>query len=395
MQRLRLILPALAFCLVGCPRAVPLSDIELASLTLVADTGTRHCLSRPVALTVYATTTSGERYRTPRIGEGQGNRLKLDDFQFESSHGTITADGRVLITDPIPLLYEELVVRVRPAGATGPGTKTPEWVKDELRLTPRFDCTHRLGFDGADGSPGSSGAWGEHGLDGADGGDEQQCTAAENGRSGQSGGAGANGGDGRDGMDLRIDVAVAHSPWRHRLLVVRATSADLSRPYYAFVDPNLVDSLAISTQGGDGGPGGDGGRGGNGGKGGDSHCNQAAPGNGGDGGDGGNGGHGGQAGHGGRIDLFAPVKHTEVVEWLTLQNRGGIAGVAGRGGSAGNGGREGTSPTSSTGFPGKDGRYGQDGQPGTDGAAGPAVNITFSPASQLFAPEVQQGLQLR
>ena len=380
--------------LAGCPKAVPISELELESLTVTAASGSRYCLSSPPQLLIQVTSTDGKSYRTPRRGEGHGNRLRFQDFHIETSHGSLTEDGVLLIDDPIPLLHEELVVRVRPAGATGPGTATPDWVKDELRLYPRFDCRTELNFDGSGGAPGNGGSWGEHGLEGKDGGDEEKCTAAQNGRSGQNGGDGQNGADGRDGADVRVDIAVAHSSWRHRVLVLRATGPDLPTPRYVFLDPNLIAQVVVSAQGGPGGPGGDGGRGGNGGNGGDSHCNNAAAGNGGDGGDGGDGGNGGNGGDGGRIDLFAPVDHTEVVEWFALRNGAGYGGTAGGSGSSGDGGRAGTGPMGSA-FPGKDGRYGSDATAGRDGNVGPAVNISFADTRELFAKEILQGLQLR
>lgn len=373
---------------------MPLGELELESLSVTALSGTRYCLSAPPQLVINVTSVDGKNFRTPKRGEGHGNRLQFKDFVVEASHGTVTPDGVLVIPDPIPLLYEELVVRVRPAGPTGPGTKTPLWVKGELRLTPRFDCRSALDFDGQPGAPGVGGAWGQHGTDGEDGGDEKNCSAAQNGRGGSNGGDGQTGGDARDGADIRIDVAVAHSTWRHRVLVLRASGPDLAAPRYVFLDPNLVEKVTVSAQGGNGGPGGDGGRGGNGGNGGDSKCNSAAAGNGGDGADGGDGGSGGDGGNGGRIDLHAPLGHTEVVEWFTLRNAAGYGGHPGRAGSGGNGGKAGSGPLGSA-FPGKDGRYGSDASTGNDGQDGPAVNISFSDARALFAEEVGRGLQLR
>jgi hypothetical protein len=388
-----LLCAASALFLMGCPRPVPIGDLELRSLELSVPDGRHYCLERPPQVTVRVNTLDGKAFRTPRAGEGGGNRLRYEDFVIETSHGRVDESGLIVIDDPIPLLTEELVIRARPAGPVGPGTRTPEWVRDELRLSPRFDCAGSISFDGAPGGEGLGGEGGANGADGTDGGDVKNCTAGQHGGRGQNGGFGANGGNGHDGLDARVDLVVATSTWRHRVLVLRSRVAGEASFRYWFVDPYAEGQVVISSRGGMGGAAGHGGRGGNGGDGGDARCPTATPGNGGDGGDGGDGGNGGDGGDGGRLELRVAEGHGDLVERFLLRNGGGHGGPAGQGGGGGNGGRPGTG--GSTGFPGKDGQYGRDGHGGRDGNAGPSVTISFEPAADLFANEVERGLQLR
>lgn len=378
----------------GCPKPIDIKELQIEKLELSSPSGTRYCVERPPQLVVTITDNEQKTYRTWKPGEGTGGKLLFEDFQFETNMGRIDEKGYIVIDNPLETLKQELVIKVRPNAPTGQGTKIGDWIKDELRLTPAYDCSTSLVADGMGGRGGTQGAGGRDGDDGADGSGDPNCASGQNGTNGQDGSNGGNGESGGHAPDLRIHLAMAASAWCDKVAVARVEIAG-EGTWYRIIDPVILDKFVVAAIGGNAGNGGSGGRGGRGGDGGDARCKSAVPGNGGNGGRGGGGGSGGDGGNGGRIEVFAADNHPELATSIVYRNEGGQAGAAGYAGSGGNGGRAGSTSGSTSGFPGKDGVGGGNGSNGRNGAPGPAVMVHTGNAAEYFATEIQAGLELQ
>ena len=388
------LLAATALLLAGCPKPIDIKELQIEKLELSSPSGGRYCVEQPPQLVVTITDSEQKTYRTWKPGESRGGKLRFEDFTFETNLGRIDENGHIVIDNPLETLKEELVIKVKPNAPTGQGTSIGDWVKGELRLTPAYDCSTVFIADGFGGQGGTHGNSGYDGEDGADGSPEPSCASGQNGTNGQDGSSGTAGGAGGHAPSLRVNLAMAVSTWRHKVVVMRVEIAG-EGTWYRIIDPAILDKFVVAAVGGPGGTGGSGGRGGRGGDGGDAKCKSAVPGNGANGGRGGSGANGGDGGNGGRIEVFAAENHPLLKTAITYRNQGGPGGPPGSGGSGGNGGRAGGSLGSASGFPGKDGTSGSGGPSGRDGASGPAVLIQTAPAAELFAAEVKAGLELK
>jgi hypothetical protein len=207
-----------------------------------------------------------------------------------------------------------------------------------------------------------------------------------------SGSAGGPMQGGANGPDVSVHLAMGHSPFYEKLLVV-GIEVGTKAPFYVLYDAHAIppaDWLTIESRGGAGGPGSSGPRGRDG-RAGASGCPAQA---GGPGGDGGDGGPGAPGGRGGRISIVAPTEQPFLAGLVIAHGVGGPGGPGGAAGPGGDGGKGGQGAMGSDNkrcadaADGTAGRRGAPGPVGRDGPRGPRHGIYTVAAAEVFGPEL-------
>lgn len=197
---------------------------------------------------------------------------------------------------------------------------------------------------------------------------------------------------GANGPDITVRLAMGHSPFYAKLLVVAIAVGDAA-PFYTLYDARAIpaaDWLTIESRGG-GGSIGVGGIQGREGRAGADGCPPEA---GGPGGDGEDGGPGGDGGRGGRISIVVPNEQPFLARLVIARGVGGPGGPGGYGGTGGRGGKGGRGETGRDNKPcadaadGPAGRDGAQGISGGNGRRGPRPVIHAVPAAEVFAPDL-------
>jgi hypothetical protein len=197
---------------------------------------------------------------------------------------------------------------------------------------------------------------------------------------------------GANGPDVTVRLAMGHSPFYEKLLVVAIAVGDAA-PFYTLYDARAIppaDWLTIESRGG-GGSTGLAGIQGRDGRAGADGCPPEA---GGPGGDGGDGGPGGDGGRGGRTSIVVPNEQPFLAGLVIARGVGGPGGPGGDGGPGGSGGKGGRGETGSDNkqcadaADGVAGRGGVSGPIGQDGRRGPRPIIHTVPAAEVFGPDV-------
>jgi hypothetical protein len=201
---------------------------------------------------------------------------------------------------------------------------------------------------------------------------------------------------GGNGPDVTVRLAMGHSPFYEKLLVV-AVEVGATAPLYTLYDARAIppaDWLTIESRGGRGGAGAPGLRGRDG-RAGAAGCPAQA---GGPGGDGADGGPGAPGGRGGRVSIVVPNEQPFLAGLVIARGVGGPGGPGGLAGSGGNGGKGGQGATGSDNkrcadaADGVAGRGGAPGPIGRDGPRGPRHVIHTVPAAEVFAPDLPREL---
>ena len=230
-----------------------------------------------------------------------------------------------------------------------------------ITLLPTYACEQVADFRGQGGEGGYGGDSGSYGQPQRNGGP---------GRDGRLGGPGGR------GPDVVVDLTVAGTKKRGKLVFARVGRS-------AFVFSEKGGSLVVAATGGEGGRGGRGGHGGSGGDGTTRDNTCLRPG---DGGVGGRGGDGGDGGDGGSVLVRVDRAYPHLGDLVRVNVDGGRGGDPGEAGEGGRGGtangsiqeQKGSDSSTSTtycsssigngqaGPPGEPGmRPGRDGRPGT------------------------------
>ena len=231
-------------------------------------------------------------------------------------------------------------------------------VTASITLLPTYVCQQVADFRGGSGEAGYSGDSGNPGAPQRNGG---------GGRDGRIGGTGG------PGPNVVVDLTIAGTKKRGKLVFARVGNA-------AFVFAEKGGSLLVSAAGGQGGRGGRGGAGGHGGGGGTRDNTCLTPG---DGGPGGRGGDGGDGGDGGAVLVRVDRAYPHLADLVRVSVEGGRGGEPGEAGPGGRGGmaegsveeQDGSNKTTRSCAQkisnGQDGQYGQQGmRPGRDGRTG-------------------------
>jgi hypothetical protein len=204
-----------------------------------------------------------------------------------------------------------------------------------------------------------------------------------------SGHGGARGRDGGDGPDVTVRLALGHSAFYDRLLIV-AIEVGQAPPFYLLADPDALpprDWLIVQSRGGSGGDGEPGTAGKAGAAGADGQCPAADGGRGQDGQDGARGGDGGR---GGRITIIAPAENPFLAGLVDARTPGGRRGDGGKGGAGGAGGVGGAGGITADrrncakGQTGPAGRAGDVGHDGRDGRDGPNPTVITVPSREVL-----------
>jgi len=266
-------------------------------------------------------------------------------FLDRTSDAATPLEGGGWVADHDPLLSAQTGFRLRAALLVKPT------IVASVTVAPNYDCMgHALSFIGSSGSGGR---------------------------------------DGGDGPDVTVRLALGHSAFYERLLVI-GVEVGVAPPFFLLADPDAVpprDWLVVESRGGRGGRGVAGNAGGTGAAGSAGTCPGA---DGEPGSDGGNGGRGGDGGRGGRITIIAPTENPFLAGLVDARTPGGDPGPGGAGGKGGAGGAGGKGGTARDGNACLNGRRGVDGRTGTtglDGRAGidgPRPTVLTVPSRDVF-----------
>ncbi|HUQ04541.1 MAG TPA: hypothetical protein VM261_18700 [Kofleriaceae bacterium] len=314
----------------------------------------RFCAYAPVALRALVTYRDGKQVQSMTPGDNQRDRLRVSEFQWASTHGTVDDIAVLrLTTDVFAWLGKPIHVSARVAAR-------PE-VVGEIDLAPRFDCGGTLSIRGAEGA---------------------------------RGGELEDGGPGAPGPVAEVALAYVDTGGGERLVLVRVTRGEDAPEHFVIDARQARKPFVIDARGGRGGRGGQGEAGAYGTPGipgmpglpgpegppgpDGPACDLATPGTdgtgGGPGGAGGMGRNGGAGGPGGRVTLRYDARFPELATLVQILVEGGPAGeggYAGPGGSGGLGGKGGQGGKLSIGCPGSYAAAGKDGVAGPNGADGP------------------------
>jgi len=349
---------------------------KVTALRLAAADGSAEvCAGAPIQLQVTADIEGQEQPMTTwAYGPGgkteKKGHLAFEGFQFSSNFGSIKAEDGTLVVPNTGLELLGQTADVQVASEHAPG------VTGQCSLAIHFGCGVVLNYGGTPGQPGAVGNPGQSGADGrSESSSGSYARPGGHGQSGTDGGHGGRGGPGGNGPSLIVDVAKIQAGDTQLVLVQVTNQSAGNQTRTALVDPARGGKVTVLADGGAGGSGGSGGIGGRGGHGGTG----APAGDSGDGGNGGNGGGGGDGGNGGTVTLRYDQNHTDLVEFIEIQNRGGAAGHAGSAGPGGNG-----PPAFSGARQGRSGQMGQQGHPGRPGNGGPPVTPQPAPRDQMF-----------
>ena len=204
-----------------------------------------------------------------------------------------------------------------------------------------------------------------------------------------SGASGSGGRDGGDGPDVTVRLALGHSAFYERLLVI-GVEVGVAPPFFLLADPDAVpprDWLVVESRGGSGGRGQAGGAGPSGTAGAAGSCPGA---DGESGADGQGGGRGGDGGRGGRVTILAPSENPFLSGLVDARTPGGDPGPGGNGGKGGAGGAGGAGGTDRDGKSclggrrGVAGRTGNTGIGGRAGIDGPRPTVITVPSRDVF-----------
>jgi hypothetical protein len=207
---------------------------------------------------------------------------------------------------------------------------------------------------------------------------------------GYSGGGGGAMQAGANGPDIAVHLAMGHSPYYEKLLVVGVDVGE-APPTYLLYDARAIppaDWLTIESRGGRGGAGSAGTRGRDG-RAGSAGCPAQV---GGPGGDGGDGGPGAPGGRGGRVTIVVSADQPFLAGLVNVRSMGGPggpggpAGLGGDGGKGGQGVSGGDNSRCSDAADGPAGRKGAPGPVGRDGPRGPRHEIYTVPSNEVFGP---------
>ena len=361
-----------------------LENIQTISITTRDGSGSFCAYSR-AALRAVVTYKDGKQAQTRLPSERQRGRLRVAEFEWSVSHGTINDEAVLRLPDK-PLDWFGRPIRV-----SAHVIQRPE-LAGEATLIPRFDCNLAVDARGAEGA---------------------------------RGGEAESGGPGEDGSNAEVALAYVKNLYGARLVLLRMNAPNKPPIHYLF-DPGRGARFVVDARGGRGGRGGQGTVGTWGLPGQDGQdapltptsvgCADGASGqpgsDGAPGGPGGPGANGGRGGDGGHVVIRYDARFPELSSAIRVRVEGGDAGPAGPaglGGAGGAGGKGGTGAKAinevgaqceakdgtdgENGKPGLSGRQGPAGQPGTPGGSGRTQAMPAN-VTALFADEIKRGIPI-